>query len=59
MTLCVSAVVGAVTFVFRFLSLPGFSNDHFVHLSGAAQMLLGDWPVRDFVDPGLPLMYVV
>lgn len=43
---------------FRFLALRnGFPNDHFVHLVGAQQILLGDWPTRDFVDPGLPLMF--
>lgn len=52
----------AIAFViaagFRFLGLRnGFPNDHFVHLAGAQQILLGDWPTRDFVDPGLPLMF--
>ncbi len=49
--------VAAVTFAYRFLSFGEFSNDHFVHLSGAQQLLLGALPVRDFVDSGLPLMY--
>jgi hypothetical protein len=35
--------------------LGGFDNDQFVHLSRAQQMLLGDLPVRDFPEPGLPL----
>jgi hypothetical protein len=35
----------------------GFTNDHFLHLANAQQMLLGEWPTRDFLDPGLPLMY--
>jgi hypothetical protein len=51
--------VGVVVFGFRYLSNSGFSNDHFVHLARAQQMLLGGWPVRDFVDPGMPLMYAV
>lgn len=43
---------------FRFMTLAsGFSNDHFLHLAAAQQMLFGDWPTRDFLDPGLPLMY--
>jgi hypothetical protein len=33
-------------------------NDHFVHLTGAQQIAFGEWPTRDFVDPGLPFMYV-
>lgn len=54
-----SAAALVVTAAFRFLALTGFPNDHFVHLTPARQMLLGDWPVRDFQDPGLPLMYAV
>lgn len=50
-------LVGA-TAAFRFLALEnGFPNDHFLHLAGAQQMLFGEWPTRDFQDPGLPLMY--
>lgn len=45
---------------FRFLALRnGFPNDHFVHLVGAQQILLGAWPTRNFVDPGMPLMFGV
>lgn len=43
----------------RVLTFHGFNNDHYIYLAGAQQMVLGDWPVRDFVDPGWPLMYVV
>jgi MFS family permease len=43
--------------VWRFMTFPGFNNDHYVHLARAQQMLLGEWPVRDFEDPGMPLMY--
>jgi len=49
----------ALTFALRFASFVGFSNDHYVHLTRGVQMLGGAWPVRDFVDPGLPLMYAV
>ena len=51
------AILGGV-FAFRFLSFTGFPNDHFVYVGRGQQMLLGAWPVRDFVDPGFPLMYV-
>jgi hypothetical protein len=34
-------------------------NDHFDHVALALQLRLGDLPVRDFVDEGMPLMYVV
>ena len=50
----------AGTALFRFLALVrGFSNDHFVHLAAAQQLLFGEWPTRDFIDPGLPLTYAV
>ena len=47
------------TFVWRFLTFTGFSNDHYAHLALAQQMLLGEHPIRDFSDPGWPLTYVV
>jgi hypothetical protein len=43
----------------RVLTFHGFNNDHYIYLAGAQQMVLGEWPVRDFVDPGWPLMYAV
>jgi hypothetical protein len=49
-------VVFAITWAFRWLTID-FANDHFVHLSRARQILLGELPVRDFFDPGLPLHY--
>lgn len=54
-----AVLVFAAIFGFRSLSYTGFTNDHFVHLARAQQMLLGAWPVRDFVDPGMPLMYAL
>ena len=48
----------ATAFV-RYLSLTGFSNDHYQYLAGAQQMLMGELPTRDFVDPGQPLMYTM
>jgi hypothetical protein len=53
---CLAAMV---TIVWRVLTFTGFNNDHYIYLAGAQQMLLGEWPVRDFVDPGWPLMYSV
>ena len=48
----------AVTAAFRFLALKsGFVNDHFVYITGGRQMLFGEWPTRDWIDPGLPLMF--
>lgn len=51
--------VFAATLLFRYLALTGFPNDQFEHLAGAQQMLFGEWPTRDFLDPGMPLMYAV
>ena len=48
----------ALTAAFRFLALKfGFVNDHFEYVSGGRQMLFGEWPTRDFIDPGQPLMF--
>lgn len=55
----VYVAIGAGTAAIRFLGLTGFSNDHYVALAGAQQMLFGEWPTRDFLDPGLPMMYAV
>jgi hypothetical protein len=51
-----TAIAFALTWIFRWLTID-FANDHFVHLSRARQILLGEVPVRDFFDPGLPLHY--
>jgi hypothetical protein len=56
-------ITAAAVFVFaalwQFLTYNGFPNDHYFHVARARQMLLGEWPVRDFVDPGAPLQYVI
>jgi hypothetical protein len=52
----VTLFVFATTWMFRWLTVD-FTNDHFVHLSRARQILLGELPFRDFFDPGLPLHY--
>jgi hypothetical protein len=56
--LAVYVVVFAMTAAFRFLALKnGFVNDHFVYITGGRQILNGEWPTRDWIDPGLPLMF--
>jgi hypothetical protein len=50
--------VFAGTFLFRYITVD-FPNDHFVHLSRARQIVLGEVPIRDFFDPGLILQYYV
>lgn len=60
MRVAVTAILLAVaTLVWRLLAFTGFTNDHYAHLGLAQQMLLGDRPVRDFVDPGWPLTYLI
>ena len=52
-------LVALAAFWYRFLTFTQFSNDHFVHAAVARQIVGGDWPVRDFVDRGAPLMSMV
>ena len=55
-----AAGVFALAVVVRFLDTRGLPNDHFLYLAPAQQMVTtGEWPSRDFVDPGTPAMYVV
>src|SRR4029453_2046810 len=54
-----AAVLGLATAVVRYLGVNGFSNDHYLYLAGAQQVLFGEWPTRDFVDIGAPLMSVM
>ncbi|MBI4485382.1 MAG: hypothetical protein HY655_05170 [Acidobacteria bacterium] len=53
---------GAVAFggsvaALRVLGMAGFANEHFYYLSRAEQVLHGAWPVRDFIDQGIPLQW--
>jgi len=52
------ALVFAASWLFRLLSTTNFHNDQYMHLAWANQVLAGDLPVRDFVDPGMPLTYL-
>jgi hypothetical protein len=54
-----AAVVFLFALLWQFLTYNGFPNDHYFHVARARQMLLGELPVRDFVDPGAPLQYVL
>jgi hypothetical protein len=54
-----ASLVGVAAFVIRFLSLGAIENDQYVYLARAHQVLHGSWPVRDFVDPGIPLAYLL
>jgi len=57
--LAVALCLFAATVLFRFMALVGFPNDQYEHLAGAQQMLAGEWPTRDFFDPGMPLTYAM
>ncbi len=56
-TFVASLTIFALTAALRFLALVRFTNDEYVGLAGAQQMLFGEWPTRDFIDPGLPLAF--
>jgi hypothetical protein len=58
-TIGAGAAIFVLAVCFRFLTLVSFSNDEFVALASAQQLLFGEWPTRDFFDPGMPLAYVV
>lgn len=47
------------TYLFLFVNFNGLHNDHFVIIARSFQVAYGDWPVRDFFDPGMPLAYLL
>lgn len=58
-----AGLLGLIAFLYRFnelgpSALGGFPNDHFAHLVRAQQLLIGEWPLRDYDDfemrAGLP-----
>ena len=53
------ALAFLITAAFRWFTLTEFLNDHFDHVALAQQVRLGAIPLRDFVDEGMPLMYMV
>jgi hypothetical protein len=57
--LLASLTVVLATFLFRLAAFNGFENDHFMHVAWAQQVLFGDWPGRDFVEPGMPLVVML
>jgi hypothetical protein len=48
-----------VALAWQILTFNGFPNDHYFHVALARQMLFGDRPVRDFVDAGAPMTYLL
>ena len=55
----IAVAVAIVAFGFRFMTVRDLANDHYMHLAWAQQVLFGEVPGRDFVDPGMPLMYAL
>lgn len=52
-----AVAAGVVAFGYRLMLVRDLTNDHYMHLAWAQQVLFGHVPGRDFVDPGMPLMY--
>jgi len=55
----VAAAIGVLSFALLLVTHRQLTNDHYMHLAWAQQLLLGELPGRDFVDPGMPLVYVL
>src|SRR6185503_10415126 len=54
-----AVLVGSVAFAVRYALTGAIENDHFVTFARALQVRYGDWPVRNFEDPGFPLSYLL
>jgi|RhiMethySRZTD1v2_1073278.scaffolds.fasta_scaffold00163_46 hypothetical protein len=48
----IAVAIGALGCAYRFLAHTAFNNDQFVHLARAQAWLAGDWPIRDYEEPG-------
>jgi hypothetical protein len=61
--LAIAALLVAATCSYRFLTmggqLGGFDDDEFVVASYSQQLVLGDRPTRDFIEPGRPLQHAI
>jgi hypothetical protein len=53
------ATIAVVAALHKMLYASVLVNDDFMHRAYALQLLGGDWPIRDFFDYGMVLMYVV
>ena len=56
-SIAAAGLIGIAAVVYRLFTLRSLPNDHFMHMVWAQQLLAGDLPGRDFVDPGMPLTY--
>jgi hypothetical protein len=50
----IAVAIGVLAFGFRLITLRDLTNDHYMHLAWAQQLLFGQMPGGDFVDPGMP-----
>jgi hypothetical protein len=55
----IAVLVGVLVFAGYYLTMGPIENDHMAIVARARQVLLGEWPVRDFIDPGMPLTYLL
>lgn len=54
-----AGAVACVALALQFLASTSLINDHYMHMAWAQQVALGEVPGRDFVDPGMPLQYLL
>jgi len=55
----VAALLTAFAFMHHAMLMRAPTNDNFMHLALARQLMAGDLPIRDFFDSGLGLTYVL
>ncbi|HVQ14718.1 MAG TPA: hypothetical protein VMS40_14050 [Vicinamibacterales bacterium] len=53
------ALIALLAALHKMLYASVLVNDDFMHRAYALQLLAGEWPIRDFFDYGMVLMYVV
>lgn len=54
-----TVALGLLAWSFRVLSSADLTNDHYMQLGWAQQLLFSELPGRDFVDAGMPLTYTL
>jgi len=52
-------VLAALAIAFQLVNYPSLTNDHSGYLAMARQTVLGEWPIRDFLDHGTFLRTLV
>ena len=59
LTYSLAGAIGLLAFAFRILTLRDLPNDHYLYLAAAQQILLGEIPGVDFVEPGMLLQFLI